>query len=117
LMNESVSFPDHIMLSARNAMADEQIVLPLYDRLVESVTTAEAFVEGANVVTNERHQYHLSKALEAITSTMGAVESDRSGDIVALDLRVAMKEIGAITGATTTEDILDQIFSKFCIGK
>jgi len=117
LMNESVSFPDHIMLSARNAMADEQIVLPLYDRLVESVTTAEAFVEGANVVTNERHKYHLSKALEAITSTMGAVESDRSGDIVALDLRVAMKEIGAITGATTTEDILDQIFSKFCIGK
>lgn len=117
LMDQSISIPDHMMLSARDAMADEQIVLPLLDSLVDFVVEAEELVEGANVVTNERHKYHLSKAFEAVASALVSVESDRSGDIVALDLRVAMKEIGAITGATATEDILDRIFSRFCIGK
>ncbi len=117
LMEQSISLCDHMKLSARDATADEQIVLPLLDSLVDSVVKAESLVEGADVVTNERHKYHLTNALQAVTSAMVSVESERSGDIVALDLRVAMKEIGAITGATATEDILDRIFSRFCIGK
>ena len=74
------------------------------------------------VITRARHRYHLSNASEALSSFLsGRTGVDRSlylpMDLAAEELRIAGKELGAITGIIDCEEILDVIFSEFCIGK
>ena len=69
------------------------------------------------MVTNEWHRNHLRKALDAVQTARQHLGGGSGGELLALDLRVALHEIGAITGEITNEDVLDQIFSRFCIGK
>jgi tRNA modification GTPase len=59
----------------------------------------------------------LRKALEAVLAAKTSLNAGASGDTLALELRIALHEIGSITGEITNEDVLDQIFSRFCIGK
>jgi tRNA modification GTPase len=68
-------------------------------------------------ITNERHYSALSRAKEGLTSSLKSSRLRESGEFIALDLRRAINAIGEILGLVTTEDILDSIFSKFCIGK
>jgi tRNA modification GTPase len=72
--------------------------------------------EGA-VVTRLRHHAALQKAKEALVNAGGSVQAGLSGEFVAMDLRAAIDAIGEITGAVSTDDILDRIFRDFCIGK
>jgi tRNA modification GTPase len=68
-------------------------------------------------ITNERHYSALLKAKESLSSSLESLRSRESGEFIALNLRVAIDSIGEIIGVVTTEDILNNIFSKFCIGK
>ena len=72
--------------------------------------------EGA-LVTRLRHRDALARAKEALEQASGSVEAGLSGEFVAMDLRAAIDALGEITGAVTTDDILDRIFRDFCIGK
>jgi tRNA modification GTPase len=69
------------------------------------------------VMINSRHQEALSRARAATLQTIDALRADASLELVALDLRIAVNAVGEIVGKTTTEDLLDSIFSQFCIGK
>jgi tRNA modification GTPase len=69
------------------------------------------------VVSNIRHKIALDNAEAAIKRASEILVDGRPLEIVAIELRDAMESIGEITGAVTTEDILDKIFSNFCIGK
>jgi tRNA modification GTPase len=69
------------------------------------------------LVTSSRHRDALQKAQENVQSAIQALEQGMTGDFLAIDLRAALKDLGTITGEITTEDILDSIFSRFCIGK
>jgi tRNA modification GTPase len=69
------------------------------------------------VITSLRHQAALLKAQEALGNAAGSVEARLSGEFVAMDLRAALDALGEITGAVSTDDILDRIFRDFCIGK
>ncbi|WP_234567449.1 tRNA uridine-5-carboxymethylaminomethyl(34) synthesis GTPase MnmE [Rhodohalobacter sp. 614A] len=69
------------------------------------------------LVTSSRHRDSLQKARENVQRAIRALESGMTGDLLAIDLRAALKELGTITGEITTEDLLDSIFSRFCIGK
>lgn len=69
------------------------------------------------LVTSTRHRDALQKARENVRSAIGALEQGMTGDFLSIDLRAALKELGTITGEITTEDLLDSIFSRFCIGK
>jgi tRNA modification GTPase len=71
--------------------------------------------EGAMI--NSRHEEALRRAKTAISNTIDAFEQGRSIELAAMDLRIAVNAIGEIVGKTTTEDLLDSIFSQFCIGK
>lgn len=89
----------------------------LRDR-IRTMTLRADFEPGeAAVVTRLRHQAALVRAGEALASTVGSVEARLSGEFVAMDLRAAIDALGEITGAVSTDDILDRIFSEFCIGK
>ena len=104
-------------ISAKEAQSDETILLPVLTELIDSLRGDWILDEAAPILTNLRHRDHLQRALTAVGNASQAWESSASGDILSLELRTAMFELGAITGATTNEDVLSHIFSEFCIGK
>jgi len=106
-----------IGLAARSALPEASLLDPLVSLLVETVAAGLNRAEGSPVVMNQRHREHLGRALAAVRAARHALDAEASGDTLALDLRVALHELGSITGAITNEDVLDQIFSRFCIGK
>jgi tRNA modification GTPase len=69
------------------------------------------------LVTSSRHRDALQKAGENIERAIAALDQGMTGDFLSIDLRAALKELGTITGEITNEDVLDSIFSRFCIGK
>jgi tRNA modification GTPase len=69
------------------------------------------------VMINSRHQEALGRARMATLTTVEALRADISLELVALDLRIAVNAVGEIVGKTTTDDLLDTIFSQFCLGK
>lgn len=68
-------------------------------------------------VTNSRHKQALSQARQALLQAAESNRAAMSPEFIALDVREALNQLGAITGEATTEDLLDAIFSQFCIGK
>ena len=104
-------------LSAERSMSETEQLEPLVEWLVDTVTEGLSRADASSVVMNQRHRQHLNDALEAVRSAQHALETGMSGDMLTLDLRTALDELGAITGEITNEDVLDQIFSRFCIGK
>jgi tRNA modification GTPase len=69
------------------------------------------------VVTNIRHKLSIEKAEASVGRAVDALTGDQPLEIVALELREALDSLGEIVGVVTTEDILNKIFSDFCIGK
>lgn len=69
------------------------------------------------VMINSRHQEALGRTRAATLQTIEALRADMTLELVALDLRIAINAVGEIVGKTATEDLLDSIFSQFCIGK
>lgn len=104
-------------LSAQRGLHASTPLTALVDHLVETVSRGFSAADASPVVMNQRHRQHLQQARSAVRAALHALAHDASGDTLALDLRVALHELGAITGAITNEDVLGQIFSRFCIGK
>ena len=89
----------------------------LRDHLRAMILRADFEPGESVVVTHLRHQSALLRAKEAVTSAAGSVAAKLSGEFVAMDLRAAIDALGEITGAVSTDDILDRVFREFCIGK
>lgn len=69
------------------------------------------------LITNQRHWAALKLALESINAVINGLDSGISSDLLTIDIKQCLHEIGTITGEVTTDDILGNIFSNFCIGK
>lgn len=69
------------------------------------------------MITNIRHQEALNKARRYLLDALEGIDNELPMDIVSIDLRSAVDSLGAITGETVTEDLIDKIFSEFCLGK
>jgi tRNA modification GTPase len=69
------------------------------------------------IVSNARHYDALRRADATLADVLEGLSTQRTGDLIALDIRSALRDLGEITGNIGTEDLLDSIFSKFCIGK
>src|SRR5262249_48813984 len=89
----------------------------LKDAIKQLVWSGEIKAEMLEVMINSRHQDALNRACAATQRTLEALRADQTLELVAVDLRIAVNAIGEIVGKTTTEDLLDTIFSHFCIGK
>jgi tRNA modification GTPase len=66
---------------------------------------------------NARHQEALQRARHHAQLAVEALGGNQTLELVAMDLRIATNAVGEIVGKTSTEDILDSIFSQFCLGK
>lgn len=86
-------------------------------RCLERVAPGANLTEEEGFITSLRHQQCLAESLEALDSARRAVEAGLPHEMLLLDLYAALRPIDAMTGATTADDILDRIFSTFCIGK
>jgi tRNA modification GTPase len=89
----------------------------LKDEIKELVWSGQVKAEMLEVMINARHQDALSRARTSTVLTLEALRTDASLDLVAVDLHAAVNAVGEVVGKTTTEDLLDSIFSQFCIGK
>lgn len=73
--------------------------------------------DASLLVTSSRHRDALQKAGGHLAHAIKALDEGITGDLLAVDLRAALHELGTLTGEITNEDLLDSIFSRFCIGK
>jgi len=73
--------------------------------------------QGDVLVTNLRHYHNLLQTNESLTRVLQGMDKSVTGDFLAMDIRQALHYLGEITGEITTDDLLANIFSKFCIGK
>ena len=106
------AYSDIIWISA----SENQNIEILKDILVKKVKTKE-IKTGDTVVTNLRHFQHLSQTNEALENVLEGLNQSITGDFLAQDIRFALHHLGEITGQITTDDLLANIFSRFCIGK
>jgi len=111
--NEETPLPyDIIFISAlKNQNIDK-----LKKKLLEMVN-AKTIKTANTVVTNVRHYDSLVQTRDALNKVLDGIKTGKTGDIIALDIRNGLHYLGEITGEITTEDLLENIFSKFCIGK
>ena len=89
----------------------------LKEVIVDLAALPQVNDENAVIVTNSRHYHALVRASEAIDRTLQGLSTGLSGDLVSQDIRECMHYLGEITGEISTDDILGEIFSHFCIGK
>ncbi|HZL13024.1 MAG TPA: GTPase, partial [Verrucomicrobiae bacterium] len=89
----------------------------LKDAIKNLIWSGEIKSEMLQVMINSRHQEALARARVATERTVEALSAEATLELVAIDLRIAANAVGEIVGKTTTEDLLDSIFSTFCIGK
>ena len=88
----------------------------LKEKLYEAVLSSEMVLEGT-VVANARHFEALQKANESLGRVMDGLGAGVTSDFIAMDIRQALYFLGEITGEISTEDLLGNIFGRFCIGK
>jgi len=88
---------------------------PLKEILVDQIKNLDT--QGDTVVSNARHNEALQKALQAIYNIKEGLENELSGDLLSVDLNEALNFLGEISGEISNDELLGNIFSKFCIGK
>jgi len=106
------SIEKFIFISAKQ----NQHIEVLKERMADTVLQGNVQTEDT-VVTNARHYHALKEVEKSLTDIQAGLESKLPGDLLALDIRRCLYYLGEITGEINNEDMLDYIFSKFCIGK
>lgn len=101
-----------IYISAKNKENVNALKQALYKLVIEG----EINTEGT-IITNARHHASLQEVLKSVADIRAGLDNHIASDLIALDIRRCLFYLGEITGEVTTEDKLDYIFSKFCIGK
>ena len=103
---------DFIFISASN----KTNIQDLKDKIL-SHFQVKAVKTGDVMVTNLRHFHNLQQTYDALQRVLEGMAQGVTGDFLAMDIRQALHFLGEITGTITTDDLLDNIFSRFCIGK
>lgn len=102
-----------IKMSALNRIGIEN----LYEKITEMFNLSEINVDNEIVITNIRHKNLITKAIENVKKTKETIKNEMPLDIVAIFIKDILEDLGNITGEVVTEDIINEIFAKFCLGK
>jgi tRNA modification GTPase len=102
-----------VYLSAKNGTGLKE----LEQKMLEHVRSGGVGGDYTLMLTNTRHYNILTKAKNELEHALKAVQQRKGAELLAFDVRSALEALGEITGNVTSKDILDDIFSNFCIGK
>ncbi len=102
-----------IKISALNYIGIEK----LQEEITELFNLNEINLDNEVVITNIRHKNLITKAIENVKKTKETVENEMPLDIIAIFIKDILEDLGNITGEIVSEDIINEIFSKFCLGK
>lgn len=105
-------FPGQILLSARSGQSVDTLRKALFDQGVGRDLNNEQAI-----ISNVRHYEALRKAADSLTLVADGIRAGITTDLLTVDNRAAIHHLGEITGEITTDEVLGNIFSKFCIGK
>ena len=103
---------DMVFISAKNNVNIGQLKTRLVDKVIQGKFNPEN-----TIITNARHYEALKEVDRSLNDIKTGLDNKISGDLLALDIRRCLQYISEITGDITNENVLDYIFSKFCIGK
>jgi tRNA modification GTPase len=110
--DELKSIPNLVSISAKSKTGIEELKeLLLKEAKPESLNT------GETIVMNARHHRALAQAREALDNALLGIESGLTNDLLMVDIRQSLHHLGSITGQIGSDDLLNHIFSTFCIGK
>ena len=109
LFEQGINF-EGLNISAKNNIGIEELKTAI-------VAKARVKKQADTMLTNLRHYEHLVKANEALSEVLQGLDIGITGDFLAQDIRLSLHHLGEITGSITSDDLLANIFSKFCIGK
>ena len=98
---------DMVCISAKFALGIDELLTAM----------RQAFPHDQPLVFLDRHAYLLGKALGSLNSCLNAIQEGLTADVLTIDLKHALDHLRQMTGETADEDILERIFSRFCIGK
>ena len=101
-----------ISISAKEGSNIDKLRANLVEQVVGNFDMA-----NETIVTNARHVEALEKTAESLDKALNGLETGITADFVAMDIRLGLHHLGTITGNISTDDLLGNIFSKFCIGK
>jgi tRNA modification GTPase len=107
---EGAGYPEHLAIGP-----SQDDLAQLEWLLLETIRRNEP--KGNVLIANARHAAALEASLESLKRVRSSLELGISGELVAYDLRDALRHLGSITGEVTADDLLGSIFSSFCIGK
>lgn len=102
-----------IKISALNNMGIED----LYEKISELFNLNEINLDNEVVITNVRHKNLISKSIENLKKTKETIQNNMPLDIIAIFIKDILEDLANITGEMVSEDIINEIFSKFCLGK
>ena len=102
-----------LKISALNGSGLEE----LYSLISKMFSLNEINVDNDVIITNLRHKNLISKALENVKKARNTVKENMPTDIIAIFIKDILEDLGNITGEYVTDDIINEIFSKFCLGK
>ena len=101
-----------ITVSAKNQMNIEYLKTHIFNLVIDNPDLMDS-----TIVTNSRHYEALTGADESLQTVLNGMESGITSDFIAMDIRRALQHLGEITGEVSTDDLLGNIFGRFCIGK
>ena len=100
-------------ISALNKTGIEE----LYEKISEMFNLNEINFDNEILITNIRHKNIISNALENVKKANEALNLNMPIDIITIYIKDVLEDLGEITGEIVTEDVINEIFSKFCLGK
>jgi len=112
LQQKRETFEDAIFISAKMNTGIEELKEKLFDSVANDAALSENII-----ITNARHYSALKEVETSLHDIKKGIDNNITGDLLSLDIRRCLHYLGEITGEISNEDMLDYIFSKFCIGK
>ena len=89
----------------------------LYEKISELFNLNEINLDSESIITNIRHKNLISKSIEDVKKTKETINNKMPLDIIAIFIKDILSDLSNITGEEVSEDIINEIFSKFCLGK
>ena len=111
------SIPEEYIFSQLRISAKENINIDELKKILSLYVKNLSPSAGNTIITNIRHYEALNNALQALEKIEEGMQIHLSGDLLAIDIRETLYHLGSITGAVSNDELLGNIFSRFCIGK